>query len=480
MSDTIVLRKVFAVDSNTGLFISSGSILLTNGVGGTYWSPLLSSLTAAAGPIIGNIPSTLSTTSTTVYVNTSTISYLSTVFLNAICSLGSIIDSQTASIYTAGLGSIGYVSTQTLEAAISTAVTSPSTISTLASALSTFGYATLSTLSTFQSSLDASTTSSLEGLGTMGYISVPSLCSTVAGLGNFYISSINTPVSFQSTVAGLGSAGYVSTPSLCSTVAGLGNSGYVSTASLISTVGGLSTFGYVNNFQLTSTAISLSNLKTNIRFDNVTTVTLNGGVNTFSQIDTLIYRSTFYQSSIIYSGAANGVQLRGNLTNPSGGANSNLLDMEFSTATLKLDAFSSFIIAGVSRITLDIYPTLAFTKLATGASNVTMLPISTILKYGNQTLLRETTVTSHLYAGNTRTLFENVAGYVDASNIFNQPIRMIVPNTTTINYAQPYTLYHYMPSSINNGALQNALHSNLVTPYFGSTGSIFVTVQNSL
>jgi hypothetical protein len=72
------------------------------------------------------------------------------------------------------------------------------------------------------------------------------------------------------------------------------------------------------------------------------------------------------------------------------------------------------------------------------------------------------------------------SGYVDSSNIFNQPIKIIIPTTTTLQYAQPYTLYHYMPSSLNNGSFQNALHSNFITPYFGSTGSVFVTVQNSL
>ena len=472
MSDTIVLRKVFALDSNTGLFISSGSILLTNGSGGTYWSPLISSLTTIGGPVVGNLPSTISTVSESILINTSTIAYLSTTFLASVCSLGAIIDSKTASMYTEGLGSLGYISSLTLNSTIN--------------GLGTLGYVSTPSLCStvaglgqiYISSIDNSNTFNI--LGNAGFISVPSLCSTVAGLGQIYISSINAPVSFISTVEGLGTAGYVSTKSLCSTVAGLGSAGYISSKSLCSTVDGLSTFGYTTNLQLNSTAVSLSNLKNNIRFDNVTTVTVIGGSNIFSDITNLVYRSTFYQSSIVYSGADVGVQITGNPTNPSGGTNSNRLDMEFSTATLRLDAFSSFIIAGSSRITLDIYPTLAFTKLGTGATTPIVLAMSTILKYGTQTLLRETTVTNYLYAGNTRTLFENSASYVDSSNIFNQPIKIIIPATTTLQYAQPYTLYHYMPSSLNNGSFQNALHSNFITPYFGSTGSVFVTVQNSL
>jgi hypothetical protein len=279
-------------------------------------------------------------------------------------------------MYTAGLGSLGYISSLTLTSTID--------------GLGTLGYVSTPSLCStvaglgqiYISSIDNSNTFNI--LGNAGFISVPSLCSTVAGLGQIYISSINAPISFTSTVEGLGSAGYVSTKSLCSTVAGLGTAGYISTQSLCSTVDGLSTFGYTTNLQLNSTAISLSNLKTNIRFDNVTSVTVIGGSNVFSDITNFVYRSTFYQSSIMYSGAYVGVQIQGNPTNPSGGTNLNLLDMEFSTATLRLDAFSSFIIAGNSRITLDIYPTLAFTKLGTGATTPIVLPMSTILKYGNR------------------------------------------------------------------------------------------------
>ena len=132
--------------------------------------------------------------------------------------------------------------------------------------------------------------SSIEGLGTFGYISTPTLnlsfLSTVAGLGTTgYLSSVSfsnlvsTPflnTSLASTVAGLGTTGYlssvsfsnlVSTPflntSLASTVQGLGTAGYLSTTSLLSTVQGLATIGYVSSTQLTSTSFGLtSNVST--------------------------------------------------------------------------------------------------------------------------------------------------------------------------------------------------------------------------
>jgi hypothetical protein len=105
--------------------------------------------------------------------------------------------------------------------------------------------------------------------------------------------------------------------------------------------------------------------------------------------------------------------------------------------------------------------------------------MSSILKYGATTLLSNTVTTSAVFAGTTRVTYENNS-VSDSSNIFNQPIRLSIPQGTILNYQQPYTLYHYMPSSIQKNQLQNALHSNVITPYFGSTGSIFVSVQNSV
>jgi hypothetical protein len=149
--------------------------------------------------------------------------------------------------------------------------------------------------------------------------------------------------------------------------------------------------------------------------------------------------------------------------------------MEFSTATINLAAFSSFM-NNNTRVTLDIYPTYVFTKLGTGATRPALVTISTLLKSGNNLLL-DTAVTNSLFVGNTRTVLESGLT-VDSSNVFNQPIKLTVPIPRAWDFTVPYTLYHYMPSSIQTNQLQNALHSTIVTPYFGSTGSIFVSVQN--
>jgi hypothetical protein len=483
MSDRIVLRRVFAVDSNTGLTMDPGKVLLTNNIGGTTWTTMMSSIIISGGPIIGNLPSTISSFSTIVYNNTSLIGAISTSYLEAICSLGAILDSKNAAVFTAGLGTLGYISAATLDARLSTLQGSPSTVSTMAASLSSLGFVNLSSLSSFQSQQTQSTMSTTAGLGSMGYVSSLSLISTVAGLGTAgYISSLNTPISFNSTVTGLGTAGYVSTLTLNKRLDTLGSIGYISSSGLISSINGLGALGYVSTGHLVSTTFALSSLKANIRFDNVTNITIIGGnnTNTFTSIGNLIYVSTFFQSSIAYSGAQPGAQIQGRVMN--------FVNMEFSTALLKMDAFSSFI-DQASRVTIEVYPSIAFTKLATGANAVAILPISTLLKYGNN-IINASVTTNYVYAGNTRTVLENGVGSIDASNMFNQPIRLSIPQgtfayldgtgTMVNNYSLPYTLYHYMPSSVNNGQHINALHSNYLTPYFGSTGSVFVTVQNSV
>jgi len=393
----------------------------------------------------------------------------------AVCSIGAIANATGASIVTANLGSVGYVSTATMSTyvgqAISTLGASPSTISTLVPSLSTFQYANSSTLSTMNSGIDAATRSTVAGLVVYGYVLSNQLTSTIDGLGQIgYISTIATPMSLQSTVAGLGSSGYVSSSTLLNTINTMGNI-YVSTNSLTSTVGGLSTFGYATNVDLSTAILAISAAKNSIRFDTVGNVILSGSSNliTFTNAGSVIYTSTFFQSSMTYTGAPVGSTIIGRLINTN--------DMEFSTATIRMDSFSSFI-NNNSRVTIDIYPSYAFTKLGTGATKPAIVALSTLLKSGN-TILLDTATTNSLFVGNTRVLLESGIT-VDSSNVYNQPIKLTVPIPHVWDFTNPYTLYHYMPSSIQTNQLQNALHSTIVTPYFGSTGSIFVSIQNSV
>jgi len=470
MSDRIVLRRVFALDPNTGGFIPAGNSIITDGRGGTTWNGVLDSLSTFGGPMVSFLPSTLSSFSTISYINTSNIKVLQAQIIGL-----------TGTTITDNLGGT-YISTASLQSSIT------STVAGLGSIYISSG------------SLQSSLTSTVAGLGSILYISTLSLQSTVAGLGSsLYVSTSGlqstveglgsskyvSTLSLQSTVEGLGSSKYVSTGSLQSTVEGLGSSRYVSTLSLQSTVEGLGSSKYVSTLSLQSTVAGLgqtyvSSLALNIRYDNAGNVLIVGGsnTNTFGNVSNVYYVSTFFQSSMTYSGAQPGVELTGNVIN-----NSN---MEFSTATIRLDAFSNFTNSN-SRITIEAYPTLLFSKLGTGSAITSPLcfPISTLLKYGSNTLLYNTTTTNYLFAANGKSIVADPASpngirFIDSSNVFQQPIRISVPQNTVLNYQSNYSLYHYMPGAINYASNQTALHSNTFTPYFGSTGSLFVSIQNSV
>jgi hypothetical protein len=123
-----------------------------------------------------------------------------------------------------------------------------------------------------------STTSTVNNLGTIGYVSSLSLFSTVRGLGTFgYISS----QSLTSTIEGLGTLGYISTSSLDavlrSTTKGInenfGSFGYISSLSLESTLqsttGGI--INYLGSFNYISTATLNSTLQSTTKgvFDSL-------------------------------------------------------------------------------------------------------------------------------------------------------------------------------------------------------------------
>lgn len=482
MSNSIVLRKVYALDSNTNQFLSSGQVLLTNTLGGTTWTNILSTLIIAGGNTVGVLPCTISSLSTLGYANTSTTVYFSSIFTPAICSLSIALASQLPGQITqsnlvssvAGLGTAGYISSSALQSTISSTQNALQSSISSAQAYSPPSESTMSSIATSLGSLGylstASLVSTVIGLGTSAYVSTSGLTSTVRGLGTSGYISTSQLVSTVSSLVG----GGISTVAFTSTFAGLGTGGYISslslTSSIVSTVTGLGTGGYVSSSQLISTTQALSSQKANIRFDNTTSVTVIDSVNTFNTTANVIYVSTFFTSSLYYSGN-NRTQLTAEtpLTH----------DIRFSTAAINLAPFSSFIDSS-SRVTIDIFPQIAFSKLATGANNIAVLPISSFLQYSN-TVLSNTAVTNFVMVNNTYMIQSNggVITYTDSSNYFNTPIRIAIPpGTIGTNYVRNYNLVHYMPSSLNNGAFQNALHNCNVTPYFGSTGSIFVSVQN--
>ena len=191
--------------------------------------------------------------------------------------------------------------------------------------LGTIGY--VSSLSLF---------STIRGLGTVGYVSSPSLTSTIVGLGTLgyvstsmlnstlasttkgvndyfgslgYISSLSLQSTLQSTTRGiidyLGASNYISTASFNSTLQSttkgifdiLGSVGYVSTStlatSLMSTVAGLGTVGYVSTVGLDQ--ILRSTTTGFLAFPFISTATLTSttvGLGTLGYISTTSLVST--------------------------------------------------------------------------------------------------------------------------------------------------------------------------------------------
>jgi len=542
-----------SIDSNLPGFVNAGKLVSTvEGLGSSGYisSTQLFSTLANLGTT-GYISSqtlsqTLSTLGTT-YGYVSSISLYSTV--GGLGGVGYISTSQLRSTV-AGLGTIGYLSTGQFEGLVRSTV----------EGLGTVGYVSSTQLTSSVTGITSHFQSTVVGLGSIGYVSSTQLVSTVRGLGSIgYISTTQLASSItglatigyistsqlRSTVAGLGSIGYMSSgqieSQLRSTVAGLGTIGYISTTQLFSTVIGLQDYtpglsvlpftstvaglaesGYVCTLQLFSTSEGVSLARANMRFDTTDSVSIIGGSNSiaFGNVistsitggtNTIVYLtraaiSSFYISSIGYNGPTTGTQINGWINNPPQPVASNgsipyvstgrIHDMSFSTASINFAPFSNYIDRS-SIVTLDIYPTFLFSKLATGASNVTVIPISTSVQYGvgsGSILNSDICVTSFAYLTNTQVIANRTDIYgnpiptdqwtfLDSSNAYTTPIRMTFPKEFFVDsggsyFTSNYTLVHQLPSSLNNGAYQNALHNNTITPYFTQNDSLFVSIQN--
>jgi hypothetical protein len=459
MSDTLVLRKIYATDSNTGLYISTaGQVLTTDDKGGTNWIPIISTLSLFGGPSVGVLPSTLNLMSTQIWGAQSNISVIQYNLSNQ--NPGQItLNNLTSTV--AGLGTASYVSSASLVSTTSNIFDTvnfnlDTAITSTIEGLGTFGYTSTSYAPEF--------TSTIEGLGSSGYVSSLDLISSFNGLGTLnYISSL----SLNSTVQGLGRVGYVSTASLVSTVRGLGGAGYISTPNLVSTVRGLGGAGglnsYVSTASLVSTTISLSTIQSRISFTNVNTCFIRSSQVNISSVNNLLFLSSFYYSSIApTSFTGYGTALTVDTSN-----------IYFSTASFDLTPFSNYIVS-TTRLSLELYPTYLFSKLSDNATSPGIIPISTMIQVGNDFL--STTTTSYIVAQTQNLTAPSIPG----SNVFNQPIRVEIPPSSIVgDFTSTVTLFHFLPGALFSGPPENAFINGNYSFYFGRPGA-FLTVQNSI
>ena len=478
---------------------------------------------------IGDFDAGLTSTSqglgTLGYISTATFRSSLTSTSQGLGTLGYISSAALRSSLTStvqGLGSAGYVSTSFMTNYVTSAVANAGTsgnyvsvptltltLNTKVAGLGTQGYVSTSYLVDY-------VTNALNNVGTSGnyvstptldlaltsttsyifdserYVSTGALTSTTIGIlatatSGIAVGTLNTALA--STVAGLGSGGdngYISSltlkTTLTSTVAGLGsggNNGYISSLTLnkalTSTVAGLGSGGingYISTLSLQSTTQTLTDMimgGTTVTVDRAGNLIIQGGtINVGNMTGSIIYLSTFIQSSVTYSGT-NGTMSGTVLPDPNTGT-----DMMFSTCIIPFNTMSSFMNAN-SRINLDVFPTFAFNELNTASTRSLVTPISTFIQYGS--LAPSANNSNLLKYVNTSFLIANskTSGF---SNYFQQQLRIQIPGSAVAGaFSNDYILYHYMPGALTIN-LDPGLKASSITVNYSSTNSVFISVQN--
>ena len=330
--DVLRVGQLFIQQNIDSIYPSAGTVLYTDGSGGTFWS-------TAGGGGGGGDPSPssgltqLQLVSTVdglgqIYTSTSAAGITGDQLYSTVRNLGTAgyISSTQLTSTVRNLGTAGYISSAQLKSSIvglgTAGYISSAHLRSTVVGLALMGYVSAPQLA-----------STVDGLATVGYISSSQLISTVAGLSgsaggqgvsslfgvvssglstvalftsntsNYFLPALsnNYSTNFQSTITGLGTAGYISSSQLfstttglanyistfinpaelTSTITGLGTEGFISAVGLsyvvASTAQGLGTFGYISTAQLLSTTIGLygaigSNIASVVQPEFVSTV----------------------------------------------------------------------------------------------------------------------------------------------------------------------------------------------------------------
>jgi hypothetical protein len=279
-TDSIVLRRILALNPLTNGRISANTVLVTGSKGVGSFQDTVGFLSTLGVPT--SITSLGQIYNSTILVAGTNITFSSNanqITING----GSGIAATDLTSTTMGLGTLGYLSTTQL-------------VSTIVNLGQIYNSTILvaGTNITFSSNVNQITingqacggggdivatdlTSTTMGLGTLGYLSTSQLASTIVNLGQIYNSTIlvaGTNISFTSnanqiTINGEagGGGGDVTAINLTSTTMGLGSLGYLSTTQLASTI--------VNLGQIYNSTILVAG--TNISFtSNANQITING------------------------------------------------------------------------------------------------------------------------------------------------------------------------------------------------------------
>ena len=294
----------------------------------------------------------------------------------------------------------------------------------------------------------------------------------IAGNGISLNPQIGTgTVTLTATIANM--VGLISTPNVANIVSTANLNGLVSTSffdsQITSSLNGLGTAGYISSTQLQSTVVAL---KQSFFVVNTDSLYLIGSGNTLvvSSLRELVYLSSFIQSTVTYKGS------NGNIA-PQWTAGTQ--PISFTTANLQLDSFSTLITSRAT-VTIEVLGNFAFSPLGLAQSPVPIYMSSFVQSgaQGNSNYLSSQMFQNMFFPSNYNS---GTAGglYGGISNYFSPSIKMSIPGSVIQSFYRnaPLVLGHYLPNAVTLATTQGFLNSN-ATVFFGSTNSVFISVQN--
>ena len=238
---------------------------------------------------------------------------------------------------------------------------------------------------------------------------------------------------------------------------------------ITSTLNGLGTAGYVSSSQLQS---SVTALKQSFFVVNANTLYLQGSGNTLtvSSLANIVYLSSFLQSTITYRGSNGTIAPQWTVGTQA---------ISFTTANLQLDTFSTLITSNAI-VNIEVLGNFMFSPLALPQTPVPIYMSSFVRSgvTGNNNYLSSQMFQTMFYPTNYNS---GIAGglYGNISNYFAPKIKMSIPGSVVQNFYPnaPLVLGHYLPNAVTLTTTQGFLNSN-ATVFFGSTNSVFISVQN--
>ena len=294
----------------------------------------------------------------------------------------------------------------------------------------------------------------------------------IAGNGISLNPQIGTgTVTLTATIANM--VGLISTPNVANIVSTANLNGLVSTSffdsQITSSLNGLGTAGYISSTQLQSTVVAL---KQSFFVVNTDSLYLIGSGNTLvvSSLRELVYLSSFIQSTVTYKGSNGNIAPQWNAgTQP----------ISFTTANLQLDSFSTLITSRAT-VTIEVLGNFAFSPLGLAQSPVPIYMSSFVQSgaSGNSNYLSSQMFQNMFFPSNYNS---GTAGglYGGISNYFSPSIKMSIPGSVIQSFYRnaPLVLGHYLPNAVTLATTQGFLNSN-ASVFFGSTNSVFISVQN--